>query len=101
MMCRRQFLRAGPLNVVDDVAAVLAAVQIHRDKARLRRHEPGALDHQRQNLVLVLRRQLDGGDLGAQAGIGANVGHGALLLAHADNAWPGGEFRSPPRATAG
>ena len=45
---------AGPLHIIDDMAAVLAAVQVHRDETRLRRHGAGALDHQFEDFVLVI-----------------------------------------------
>src|SRR5215471_7328809 len=69
-------LRAiGPLDIVHDVAAVLAAVQADRDEARLSRHEAGALGHQIQHLGLVVRWNVDGGDLGHDVGVFANFRH--------------------------
>src|SRR6187455_1460164 len=53
MVCGGEPLLVGPLDVIDDMAAVLAAMQTDRHEARLLGHEPGALLHQLENLVLV------------------------------------------------
>src|SRR5262252_10356759 len=75
MVSSLELLAIGPLDVVDDVAAVLAAVQRDRYEARLSRHETGALGHQLQHLGLVVRRNLDGRDLGHDVGVFANFRH--------------------------
>ena len=70
----------GPLDVVHDVAAVGAAIEADRYKAGLPGHELGPLGHQRQHFVLIVGRQLDGGDLGHDAAICVHIGHGFVLL---------------------
>src|SRR6516165_1097964 len=70
-----ELLAIGPLDIVHEVAAVLAAVQADRNEARLGRHEAGALGHQVQHLGLVVRRNLDGRDLGHDVGVFANFRH--------------------------
>jgi hypothetical protein len=81
MMRGRQLIGVGPLHVIDHVAAVLAAMQIDRDEAGLRCHETGALLHQGQHLVLIVGRELDRRNLGADAVSFADFGHDRLLVA--------------------
>src|SRR6476646_6878219 len=80
MMRRRELVAVLPLDIVDDVAAVLAAVQGDRDETRLRRHETGALAHQFENFGLMFGLDLDGRDLGDDAVVFADFGHGTLLV---------------------
>src|SRR6266581_8607166 len=76
-----------PLHIVHDVTAVLAAVKACRHEAGLGCHEAGTLRHQIQHLGLIVRGDLDGGDLGDDAAVLAYLRHGALLLLGAqDNA---------------
>jgi hypothetical protein len=70
-----KLLRVGLLHIIDDVAAVLAAMQVHRDEPRLGRHETGALNHQVEDFVLLIGRQLDRGNLRANSIAFANLGH--------------------------
>ena len=72
-----ELLAVGPLDVVDDVAAVGAAIKTDRHEARLLGHELGPLGHQRQHLVLLVGRQLHGGDLGDDVAVGVHIGHGS------------------------
>src|SRR5579871_5203574 len=55
-------------------------MQVDRDEARLGRHEAGALDHQIEHLVLVVGWQLDGGDLGDDTAVLADIRHDRVLL---------------------
>ena len=48
-----ELVGAGPLHVVDDMAAVVAVVQIDGYVAGLRRHETGTLLYQVENFVLI------------------------------------------------
>ena len=98
MMRGRELLAVGPLDVVDHVAAVLAAVQADRHEAGLRGHEAGALRHQVEHLFLVVGRELDGGDLGDDAAVlGGFRAWCVLLVVQPDNAhaatWVQGEAR--------
>src|SRR6202048_1603684 len=78
-MRRGELLAVLPLHIVDDMGAVLAAVQAHRHEPRLRSHELGALFHQVEHFGLVVRRHFDRGDLGDDVAVGADLGHGVLL----------------------
>src|SRR6516164_6145104 len=66
---------AGPLHVIDDMAAVLAAVQVHRDETRLRRHKTCTLDHQFEDFVLVIGGKSHHVYLRANAVAFADLGH--------------------------
>ena len=67
---------AGPLHVIDDMTAVLTAVQVDRNETGLGRHKARALDHQLEDLFLVIGGQLDHVNLRANAISAANLGHG-------------------------
>src|SRR6266436_6016082 len=69
MVSSLELLAIGPLDVVDDVAAVLAAVEADRYEARLGCHGTGALVHQLQQLGLVVGRNLGGRDLVHAVGV--------------------------------
>src|SRR5436190_4565113 len=71
-----KLLAVSPLHVIQEMAAVLALVEAHRHEPRLGRHEARALRHQLQHLGLVVRRHLDGRDLGDDVGGFADFGHG-------------------------
>src|SRR5579871_1848541 len=76
MVRRFELLGIGPLDVVDEMSAILAAMQINRYETGLRRHETGALYHQLENFVLIAGRQLHSGDLRANAIALADIWHG-------------------------
>src|SRR4051794_8902876 len=83
---RLELLAASPLDVVDDAAAVEAAMQADRDEAGLLRHEAGALAHERERLGLPARLGLDDGDLRHRLVAGLDVRHGDLLQTERDRA---------------
>src|SRR5262245_379012 len=70
-----QHLAALPLDVIDD--AIEAAVEHDRDEARLARHEPRPLLHQRQSSILLARLGLDDRDLGDDPAVGVDLRHDA------------------------
>src|SRR6187200_834009 len=73
-------LLVGPLQIVHHMRAVLAAVQADRYEAGLAGHKFGALLHQRQHVVLIVGPHLHRGDLGNDALVRANIGHGRSSL---------------------
>lgn len=66
-MGQHQLFKVLPLDVVDQVATIPAAVQIHGNETRLPRHEARAFLHHIQDLVLILGSKLDRRNLGADA----------------------------------
>jgi hypothetical protein len=72
----RKLLAVLPLHVIHDVAAVFAAVEADRYEAGLRGHEAGALLHELENFRLIVRGQLDRGDLGHDVAVFADFRHG-------------------------
>jgi hypothetical protein len=99
MRCSKLF-RVCPLHVIDDVTAVLAPVQIDRNETGLSRHEARAFDHEPENFILIVGRQLDRRDLGANTVTLADFGHKTPPVPRGDNAWPSREFRRVFAATA-
>jgi hypothetical protein len=79
MMRGGELVGGGPLHVVDDVTAVLAAMQIDGNEARLRRHETGTLLHQVENFALIAGGQLDRRYLRTNSIALGDFGHKYLL----------------------
>jgi hypothetical protein len=75
---RGELIAVSPLDIVDEMAAIITAVQADRHEAGLARHEPGAFRHQAENFILSLRFELHGGNLGNEIIVLANFGHGIL-----------------------
>src|SRR5690242_7590680 len=75
MMRGGKLVGASPLHIIDDVAAIPAAVQVYRDEARLRRHETCALDHQFEDFILVIGGEPHHVYLRANAIAFADLGH--------------------------
>src|SRR5260370_16611411 len=81
-----------PLDIVDEVAAVLAAVQGDGYETGLGRHEAGALGHQLEHLGLVVWGHLDGRDLGHDVAVFAVFGLVRSPACAEDNARAGMKF---------
>src|SRR5260370_34209271 len=81
-----------PLDIVDEVAAVLAAAQGDGYETWLGRHEAGALGHQLEHLGLVVRGHLAGRDLGHAVAVFAYFGHVRSPACAGDNARAGTKF---------
>src|SRR5436190_16396015 len=76
LMSRSQQIAVLPLYVVDDAAAVQAAMQTDGDEARLASHEAGSFCHHSQRLGLLVWLGLDNCDLCDELFVGLDLRHG-------------------------